>query len=338
MNRRTFIRRVAAAVATSAIAAEPDAPRDRLGSRLPLRELGPGGPRITWLGLGGFHLGWTTERLADATLDAALECGIRYFDTAESYGPSRSEERMGRRLAPWRDLLFLASKTTATTASEARLHLEGSLRRLKCDYLDLWQLHAVSEPGEIDRRLSGGVLEFALQAREEGRIRQIGCTGHADPAALLHLLNHPSVPPRALGACMFPVNPVDGGSPAGFIARVLPVALKRGIGVLAMKSLADGRFFADKFELGRKVWATSDPLVPGALSLSECIRFVLSLPVATLVIGAEKPEYVYDKVALAKGFLHLDAAGRSECSARVSRFTVDGQVEYYKTRTASPGI
>jgi len=321
-----------AATAASAIPATSVEPRDRLGVTLPLRDLGVGGPRVTLLGLGGYHIGWTTEILASATLEAALECGIRFFDTAESYGPMISEERYGRLLSPYRDLLFLTSKTTALDATTAQSHLEGTLRRLKCDRIDLWHLHALTGPGDIDRRLAQGVLDYALRAREEGKIRHIGITGHTDPKALLHLMDHPAAGRNVLTACMFPINPVDASCAEGFVERVLPQALHLGLGVLAMKTLADGHFFAAKDTTQGRVWSTEDPVVPNVLSLSECFRYALSLPISALVVGAEKPEYLLDKVALARFFTPMNKNARAEIIAKAARFALPGNVEYYKQK------
>lgn len=112
--------------------------KDRWGKLLPLRKLGKTGVDVTMLGVGGFHIGWTTEKDAQAVIEAALEGGVRFFDSAESYGPHTSEIRYGKYLTPkYREDIFLMTKSTAKDAKTMREHLDASLKRMKTDYLDL---------------------------------------------------------------------------------------------------------------------------------------------------------------------------------------------------------
>ena len=116
--------------------------KDKWGEILPLRTLGKTGEKVTMLGLGGFHVGWTTEKDAQEVIEKAIEGGVRFFDTAESYSDGGSETRYGKYLVPkYRDDVFIMSKSTASDGITAKKHLEGTLKRLKCDYLNLWQVH-----------------------------------------------------------------------------------------------------------------------------------------------------------------------------------------------------
>jgi len=331
MNRREFLRNVSAAGLTLAL--QPhllNAAPDKLGKVLPKRALGKTGESVTILGLGGFHIGWTSAELASATIEAALEAGVRFFDTAESYNSGISEERYGMYLTPkFRDEIFLMTKSTADTATLAQEHLEGSLRRLKTDRIDLWQLHALQSPEDVDKRLAAGVLDVALKAREKGLVRHLGFTGHSSPHAHLRMIE---LAGDAFAACQFPVNPVDAVSRNSFLKLVVPEAAKSGYGMLAMKTLADGHFFAQKEVNSKVTWTTDDPIVPNHLSLADCIYFALSQPVAVLITGAEKPEYLKDKVALIENFQKLTPAGQTTLSNRLQSFAEAGQVEYYKSR------
>lgn len=319
-------------VSTGALGVKGAEESDALGSPLPLRRLGRSGEAVTLIGLGGFHIGWTTEALAQATIEAALDEGVRFFDTAESYDAGRSEERYGNYLTPkYRDEIFLMSKTTAPDAATAEKHLEGSLRRMKTDRLDLWQIHALASPADVDARITNGVIDFALKARAQGKVRHIGFTGHADPYAHLRMLERFPGTDGFL-TCQMPVNPVDLVSPFSFIKLVLPKLIEGHYAPLAMKSLADGHFFGKKVMREKVAWETPDPIVPETLSIEEITQFVLSLPVSTLIVGAEKPEYLREKVAIARKLHDMDAARRQELADKVSRFAEIKEVEYYKSR------
>lgn len=327
MERRDFLKLFSTAALTPALPAAAD----KWGDVLPRRALGHTGEPVTILGLGGYHIGWTTEAEAAATIEAALAGGIRFFDTAESYGPETSEERYGRYLTPkYRDEIYLMTKSTHREAKGAREHLEGSLRRMKTDVIDLWQIHALMRPEDVDNRLSNGVLEMALQAQKEGKVRHIGFTGHTNPYAHLRMLEQTANGTEPFAACQFPVNPVDVSAKASFVRDFMPQAEKRKLGLIAMKTLADGRFFANKKMPWGSVWDTEDPLIPGQLTMADCTRFALSLPISTLVVGAEKPAYVEDKIAVAKAFSKMSVADRKAAIEKVARYAEAAQVEYYK--------
>jgi len=331
MKRREFLRNVSAAGLTFALQpALSKAEPDKIGNVLPKRALGKTGESVTVLGLGGFHIGWTTDELAGPTIDAALESGVRFFDTAESYGPGTSEERYGTYLTPkYRDEIFLMTKSTAETAELARQHLEDSLRRLRTDRIDLWQIHALASPEDVDKRLKEGVLDMALKAREKGLIRHLGFTGHSSPYAHLRMIE---LAGDVFAACQFPINPVDQVSKHSFMKLVIPAAEKAGLGILAMKTLADGRFFARKDVNTKVTWTSEDPIVPDHLSLEDCIFFALSQPLSVLITGAEKPDFLKDKVALVERFQKLTQKEITALANRVLAFAGAGQVEYYKSR------
>lgn len=335
MERRELLKQLAitGTVLAPPIARSGASLTDRLGAVLPKRTLGKCGEKVTCLGLGGYHIGWPEDEVVvQATIEKALEVGIRFFDTAESYGKGRSEERYGKYLIPkYRDDIFLMTKTQALDAATARQHLEGSLRRVKTDVIDLWQLHSLKTQEDADDRLAKGVLDEALKAQQEGMVRHIGFTGHASPYAHVRMIENKTVQ-DACTTCQFPINPVDAASKHSFIKKALPKLLDSNMGILAMKSLADGRFFANKEMNGKTTWNSDNPVVPAALSIEECISFVLSLPVSVLITGAEKPEYVEEKADMVKRFSTLSSEQRLVLADKVAAFAEEGKVEYYKNK------
>lgn len=301
---------------------------DKWGRLLPLRRLGKTGVDVTMLGLGGAHIGWTTEKEAQGVIEKAIEGGIRFFDCAESYSDGGSESRFGRFLVPkYRDDVFIMTKSTATDAVTAKKHLEGSLKRMNCDYIDLWQVHSLKTPEDVDKRIENEVLEVYIKAKAEGKVKHIGFTGHQNPFAHTRMLE------KTAGNDIFetiqmPVNVIDSHYHS-FIRNVLPLALERNIGILAMKTLADGRFFGQKRRLDKIQWESDDPLVPNYISVKEALYFVWSLPVSVLITGAENNDFLQEKIALANTFTKITENERTELLGRVFEKAGD-KIEYYK--------
>jgi predicted aldo/keto reductase-like oxidoreductase len=337
MERRNFILKLTGLTAGillpgGILQGQPLVNRDRLGDLLPLRKLGKTGKNVTMLGLGGYHIGWTIEKDAQETIEAALEGGIRFFDTAEGYGPNISEEKYGRFLTPkYRDIIFLMTKTLAKNAKTAREHLDASLKRLKTDYLDLWQAHAISSKEDADSRINNGVFEVMQEAKASGKVRHIGFTGHTNADAHAYLLEKLQ-PEGSLETVQMPVNPVDAAHPVSFVKQVIPAAFDQGLGIIAMKTLGGGQFFAMKAELEKKIWETEDPVVPGRIRLSDALNFAWSLPISVLVTGASTSKMVKEKIKLAKKHMAINDDEREELIARVVDLSLKEKVEYYRNR------
>ncbi len=301
---------------------------DKWGSILPLRKLGKTGVNVTMLGVGGYHVGWTTEKDAQAVIEAAIEGGIRFFDTAESYGPHTSEIRYGKYLTPtYREEIFLMTKSTSKDAATMQKHLDASLKRMNTDYLDLWQVHSVTDPKDVDRRIENGVFDVVMKAKEEGKVRHVGFTGHRNPKAHLRVLESTTDNPF-FETVQMPINVIDAGQDH-FINSVLPKALEQNLGILAMKTLSDGRFFGKKQRLDKVQWETDSPAIPDRLSIKEALYFVWSLPVSVLITGAENEELIKEKIKLAKKFSSFNEAERSKLISKVSDLAAE-KVEYYK--------
>lgn len=330
-NRRVFLKSLAGVTAGLSLAKTSfgyDSQRDRLGEVLPKRKLGRTGEYVTMLGTGGYHVGWTTERDAQEVIEAALEGGVRFFDTAESYSAGKSEERYGKYLTPnYRDLIFLMSKTTGGDAKTVQEHLEGTLRRLKVDQLDLYQIHSIRTPADVDSRIEKGVVDYLLKAKAQGKFKYLGFTGHQNPFAHAHMLER-TKKSDIFDTVLMPVNVLDA-SYYSFKENVMQKALDRNMGILSIKSLADGRFFAKKEKAN---WTSEDPLIPNYLSIKEAMHFVWSLPVSVLISGNENATFMREKVALARSFAKLSEEQRLTLIEKVKDIALTGKLEYFKKK------
>jgi aryl-alcohol dehydrogenase-like predicted oxidoreductase len=329
LTRRLFLRRLAlfaSLISTSRYGAYlwADEPfSDSLGQTLPRRLLGRTGEEVTMLGLGGFHVGVLSDRDAQAMIEAAIDGGIRFFDTAQQYQNGGSEAKYGRFLIPrYRDHIFLMTKTLARDSSAARRDLEGSLRRLRTDHLDLWQMHSVESPGDVEQRQRKGVFQAMEEAKRSGKARHIGFTGHRTPTAHQRVLEVTDL----FETCQMPINAADPGYES-FIKNILPVLVAKNLGVLAMKTLADRGFFGtnrwDSRPTGRS------PLIPDRISVQEAIHFVWSLPVSVLITGAESLDQLKEKIRLAYSFRGMSPEERRRITQKVADLAGKA-VEYYK--------
>ncbi|BAM03646.1 aldo/keto reductase [Phycisphaera mikurensis] len=315
---------------SSAAGSAPSAPaRDRVGELLPTRPLGRTGERVTVLGLGGYHVGAIgSERDAEALIEEAMAGGIRFIDTAVSYQNGGSEQRFGELLVPkHRDVLYLMSKVNAKDARGTRKQLDGSLKRLGVDVIDLYQIHSLESVGDVDERLDNGVLDELMKARDEGKIRHIGFTGHRDPAAFHRMLDRLDGLGTHLDAAQMPMNVIEPGY-LSYTETVLPRLVEHGYGVLAMKTLAGGNLTGVD-----KSWGKNSPppvaVIPQRVSLEDAFGYVWSLPVASLISGMEDAVELRQNLAAASGFGGMTAARADEllaaCADQAGR-----QIEYYK--------
>ena len=328
IDRRAFLKSLAGlttGILLSSACAEGDeenSTSDRLGALLPTRRFGRTGEAVTMLGVGGWHIGDMTEAEAQKTIETALEGGVRFFDTAEGYQTGGSESRLGKLLVPkYRDDVFLMTKTRARDANEAWEHLEGSLSRLNTDRLDLWQVHAVRNPADVDERIENGVLDVMIEAKETGKTRYIGFTGHSSPAAHQRVLEKTDI----FDACQLSMNLTDV-SYESFIEKVVPTLVERNIGVIGMKALANGGFFGGS-QHGRH--GSNPKVVPNRVSISEAIRFVWSLPVSTLVTGPDNAKQMQEKIDIAREFTGMEDDERQKLIEKVEDMA-GTTVEFYK--------
>ncbi len=319
---------VTAGLSLSGVAFGAEFNSDRLGEVLPKRKLGRTGEYVTMLGTGGYHVGWTAEHDAQEVIEAALEGGVRFFDTAESYSKGTSEERYGKYINPkYRDLIFLMTKSTGKNEKTVQEHLEGSLRRLKVDQIDLFQVHSITTPKDVDDRIENGVLDVLLKAKEQGKIKYLGFTGHQNPFAHTRMLER-TKESDIFDTTLMPVNVLDQ-SYYSFIQNVIPKALDRDMGILAIKSLADGRFFATKEKAN---WTSDNPIIPNYMSIKEAMYFVWSLPVTDLISGNENATFMREKIALARSFSKFSEEQKIALVDKVRDIARTGELEYFKKK------
>jgi aryl-alcohol dehydrogenase-like predicted oxidoreductase len=287
---------------------------------IPRRPFGRTGIPVSILAFGGWHLGVPrTDRAAVRLLHAALDAGVTFLDNAWDYNDGLSERRMGAALVGRRDQVFLMTKvcTHGRDARVAMRQLEDSLRRLRTDYLDLWQIHEVVFDDEPARHFArGGAVEALDQARRQGKVRFVGFTGHKDPRLHLEMLaqDYP------WDSCQLPLNCFDAGF-RSFERQVLPELNRRGIAPIGMKS-----FGGD----GRAVKA-------GVVSAQEALAYALSLPIATLVSGMGTPRELAQNVRIAKGFKPMSERRLQALRRRVAAPAADGRFELYKIAAAFEG-
>ncbi len=295
--------------------------KDKWGKLLPERELGSTGKKVTMLGVGGFHIGRMDEKKAQETIETAIEGGIRFFDSAESYQDGGSENKLGKLLVPkYRDELFLMTKTRATDAKTAEKDLHASLRRLNTDVIDLWQVHAVRTIEDANNRIDNGVWDVFLKAKKEGKVKHIGFSGHTTLEGHQQMINR--LP--EIETCQMPVNIVDP-SYNSYIKKIMPRLVEKKIAVLAMKTLAGGGFFGGGFE-GNHGETES---VMDIITMKEAIHFAWSLPVSTLITGPKDPAMLQEKIDLAWDFTQLTEQKQQKLISKVARFG-GTKVEYYK--------
>ena len=319
--------------ATDPPGAAPPAPtEDRLGRLLPQRRLGRTEQWVTSLCFGGSHMihEGQSEAQSAALVEAALEEGIRFFDTAQQYGSGESERRMGRSLTPkYRDVIYLMTKTQARERGRALRDMDECRRRLNVDVIDLMQIHHIESAAEVDRLVDNGVVDVLLEAREQGKIRHLGFTGHDTPRAHLRMLERLEQMGIDFDTVQMPMNVIDPGYES-FIVNALPKLVERDYGVLAMKTLAFGHI------MGRDAgWKRRDRVthrvIPEQMSLEEALGFVWSLPVSSLVSGMPRVEMIRQNAAIARQQLHVDDAHRLALIDKAAAFA-GPRVEFYKTR------
>jgi aryl-alcohol dehydrogenase-like predicted oxidoreductase len=287
---------------------------------IPTRRFGRTGERVSIIGLGGWHLGLpSSDRAAVRLAHAAIDAGITFLDNAWDYNDGLSERRMGQAIVDRRDKVFLMTKvcTHGRDGKVAMRQLEDSLRRLRTDYLDLWQIHEVvfdDEPAKHFAR--GGVVEALDRAREQGKVRYVGFTGHKSPALHLEMLSHD----YPWDACQLPLNCFDA-SFRSFQQQVLPELNRRGIAAIGMKSLS----------------GDAGPVKAKVVSAEEALSYALSLPVATVVSGMDSMRVLQQNLAVARGFRPMNARARQSLVRRVSPQAADGHFELYKISVAFEG-
>lgn len=287
---------------------------------VPKRKFGKTDLEVSIIGMGGFHLGAAeSEDTATEMVQHALDVGINFFDNAWEYHDGKSEEWMGKALGSRRKDVILMTKvcTHGRSKKVAMQMLEESLRRLRTDHLDVWQIHEVVYDNDPDLIFApNGGAEALLQAKKDGKVRFVGFTGHKDPAIHLRMLSH-GFP---FDTVQMPLNPFDATF-RSFETHVLPEARRQGLAVFGMKSMG----------------GSGELVKNGGVTPSEALHYAMSLPVTTTISGMESMEVLKQNLEIALNFVPLSDASMNELRNRCRAEAGDGHMELFKTTTMYDG-
>ena len=308
VSRRTFLGETALAGVAAAFAAETN------GTAIPTRTLGKTGVKVTILamGCGSRLLMYEKEDAAVEAINLALDLGVGYLDTAYGYGNGKSETWVGQVMKRRRKEVFLATKINARNGDDAKRILEGSMKRLQTDHVDLIHIHSVGDADDLAKiEAKGGPLEVILKLRDQKVTRFVGMTSHTDPAVLKTAIERHDIDcvQMALNAALQGMADGKGKmilNPAmktSFELVALPAARKKNLGILAMKVMGQEELLGPG---------------PGKGDPAKLFQYTLSLPVTAAVVGMPKPEFIRQNVAWAKAFKPMAKAEMKEFSQRMA--------------------
>ncbi len=332
MERRDFLKTataagVAAAAPLSLHAASAGSPAASPVTRpqspdMQYRQLGRTGEMVSAIGLGGYHIGKQQDPAESIRLvRAAIDRGITFMDNCWDYNDGISEVRMGQALRDgYRQKVFQMTKIDGRTKSEYNKQLEQSMGRLQTDVIDLVQFHEVIRMEDPDRIFAkDGAMEAAVAARQAGKIRYIGFTGHKDPAVHLRMLETAQKHNFHFDTVQMPINVMDAHF-RSFAKEVMPLAIQQGIGVLAMKT------FGDHFILDSK---TVQPM--------EALQYGLSQPVSVVITGIDSMPILDQAMAAVRNFQPMTGPQMAALLERTRDAAASGQFELFKTSSHFDG-
>lgn len=281
------------------------------------RRLGKTGEQVSAIGVGGWHLGLPNvdEQTAIRIVRTALDEGINFLDNSWDYNGGASEARMGKALRDgYRDKAFVMTKIDGRSKKEAKRQLDESLQRLGVDHLDLVQHHEIIRYEDPHRIFQDeGANAALIEAREAGKIRYIGFTGHKDPSVHLHMLEVADQHGFQFDAVQLPLNLMDAHY-RSFAKEVLPELCRRGIGVLGMKSLANG------------ILLKSNTVTP-----IECLHYALNLPTSVVITGIDSLEILEQALEAVRTFHPLTNQELDAMLAKTAQAAAKGEFEPFKT-------
>jgi aryl-alcohol dehydrogenase-like predicted oxidoreductase len=293
------------------------------GSEMPMRALGRTGVQVSLVGLGGWHLGfdYIDEELSIRIVRTAIDNGINFMDNCWDYNEGASEIRMGKALRDgYRDRVFLMTKIDGRTKRDAAKQLDESLKRMQVDHIDLVQHHEILRYEDPHRIFDENGANAALvEARDAGKIRFIGFTGHKDPRIHLYMLEVAKENGFEFDTVQMPLNVMDAHY-RSFEKMVLPELVRQNIGVLAMKTLANGTILESK-----------------TVSARECLQYAMNLPVSVVITGCESMEDLEQALTAARTFKPLGNEEVSALLARTAQAASRGEYELFKTSSIYDG-
>ena len=286
-------------------------------SEVPRRPLGKTGEQVSAIGLGGWHLALKNvdEPLGIRLVRESIDRGITFMDNSWDYNEGLSEVRMGKALRDgYREKAFLMTKIDGRSRSEAARQLEDCLRRLQTDCIDLVQHHEVIRFEDPHRMFDKEGANAALvEARQAGKLRYIGFTGHKDPRIHLHTLEVAKEHGFTFDAVQLPLNVMDAHY-RSFEKAVLPELVKENIGVLGMKCLANGIILKSK-----------------TVTAIECLHYALNLPVSVVITGIDRLEILEQAIEAARTYRKLSQAEVNSLLAKTAAAAAGGKFEPFKT-------
>ena len=280
------------------------------------RPLGSTGEKVSAIGLGGFHIGQVKDdNEAIRIIRNAIDRGLTFMDNSWDYNDGRSEIIMGKALRDgYRRKVFLMTKVDGRTKEEAAKQIDESLKRLETDRVDLMQHHEVIRFEDPDRIFApGGAQDAFLEARQAGKFRYIGFTGHKDPHVHLYMLKVARGHGFHFDTVQMPLNVMDAHF-RSFAKDVLPELVKEGIGVLGMKSMGDGILLQSKI-----------------VSPIECLHYALSLPTSVVINGINSMKLLDQAFEAVRTFKPLTDSERSALLAKTAKAAAQGEFELFKT-------
>jgi predicted aldo/keto reductase-like oxidoreductase len=289
---------------------------------IPYRELGSTGERVSAIGVGGWHLALkgVSEALAIRIVRAAIDRGINFLDNCWDYNDGASEKRMGRALADgYRERALVMTKIDGRSKKEATRQLEESLKRLRTDCIDLVQHHEILRYEDPHRIFDDqGANRALVDARQAGKLRFIGFTGHKDPHVHLYMLEVAQQHGFLFDAVQMPLNVMDAHY-RSFGRLVLPELVRQRIGVLGMKPLANGIILKSK-----------------TVTAMECLRYALTLPASVIITGIDSMKLL-DQACEAAQNPPLTNAEVTALLSRTSEAAAYGEFEPFKTSSIFDG-
>jgi len=315
-SRRDFFQSLLGSALAASLAEQVVAQTQPSANGIPTRPFGRTNERVSIIGLGGAHaVGAKDKNEAVRIIQTAVDEGITFFDNAWEYADGRAEEVMGEALAAGnrRNKIFLMTKNCERDYAGSMKCLEDSLRRLRTDRLDLWQFHECNYDSDPDWVFEKGAVRAAVEAKKAGKVRYIGFTGHKSPHIHLKMLGKD----QQWDSAQMPINVMDALY-RSFQKQVLPVCLQKGVAVLGMKGLGGGR---PSGKIPRE----------GKVSVDECLRYSLSTPVTTQIVGFMAMEHLMQAVKIARNFKPMPDAEKSKLLARIKEEAEDGRHELFKS-------
>ena len=292
-------------------------------TEMPMRTLGRTGVQVSSIGLGGWHLGfkYLDEQLAIRIIRTAIDNGINFMDNCWDYNEGASEIRMGKALQDgYRERVFLMTKIDGRTKQDAAKQLDESLQRMQVDHIDLVQHHEILRYEDPHRIFDEQGANAALvEARDAGKIRFIGFTGHKDPRIHLHTLEVAKENAFEFDTVQMPLNVMDAHY-RSFEKLVLPELVKQNIGVLGMKALANGTILESK-----------------TVSAIECLQYAMNLPTSVVITGCESMENLEQALTAARTFKPMSSEQVKALLGRTAQPAARGEYELFKTTSIYDG-